>query len=265
MKYLFCFVSGAALGAFGALFWLQRDYKKRIDEINSRGNYGENTDPEGNSGSENAENQDKNGPSDGKNKAKKKEKSDENDEDPALKQAEIEKKKWSEEQKKSAERLSKRHGYVNYSDCSASDRADFRDENGYSPGQSDVKESENEDSDDENKDDSGDFEDENDFEMSENAENKAIRGDNIRTITHEDYLWIGPEWQKSEIKYYFDNDVFCDEDDVCVPFLVQCVTSDLQKWHAKIAELQPDFVWILNEKMGSAYEISVIYDAYVED
>ena len=249
MKQVIIFLAGVAVGAAGALFYLQKDYKKKLNEL-------------GNVPFESSED---------KKSEEKGQKTRKNEGNSEEEEPEIRKKS---DPKRVLMGKTDRYGYTNYGTKESLERekedrkrdemlknsensrdyASLFDENVAKSGaKSDALDDESDALDDED--------DEFEFQEDENDVNDRPPYE----ISEFEFVENPDHYQKREIKYYVENDIFTDENDECVTFLAQCVTFGNEKWRMEIENLRPEKVWIRNDSISVLYEVNIIFDAYSED
>lgn len=249
MKYLVSFLAGVAVGAVGTMFWLQKDYKKKLDEL-------KNMPSEQGESMENPE-------KDGKKETGKEEKTA--SEDPEIRRP--------EDGKRVLMGKTDLYGYTNYSTNEGHER-EIEDRKRENDAENEQKMVDYASLYDENVTKSGaksdaltdksDAWDEEDDEFDVEERVKETEYGPPYEISEFEYLDNAENYAKKEIKYYAGNDVFCDENDECVTFLAQCVTFDNQKWRMEIEKNEPEKVWVKNDQIGVLYEVWIVYDSYSE-
>ena len=242
MRQIIFFLTGAVIGAGGALLWLQKDYKKKLEALENRMN----------EQAEAAEKDENEGKED-------KDESENGDEDPDLRN--------KNDGKRVLIGKTDLYGYTNYTTKEGLER------------ENEDRKRENYAKNDEKMRDYASLYPENVTKSgakSDALEDKSdafdpggpTDDDNFGPpyeISEFEYIDNPWNYQKREIKYYVENDIFTDENDECVTFLAQCVTFENQKWRIEIEKTRPEKLWVKNDQISTLYEIWVVYDAYSED
>ena len=229
MKGVIIFVFGAICGASGALLWLQKDYKKRLEKMEeeyfSRSEEGKNGEKSTENGGESSEKSD-GGASDGASELRR-----------------------VEENQRVLVGLSDKYGYTNNgsegSKTTGTEASLTRDNVvNYS-----------------------DFSRKNEKKSVSHRKTESDtwpesdKNDEIYEISGEDFEFSRSEYPKKCIKYFAKNDIFVDYEGE----LVDTVSLFSGGWHENLKRYMPEKMWIRDDKYGCDYEISVVDDEYISD
>ena len=226
MKGLIIFGFGAVFGSLGTFLWLQKDYKKRLEqmenEVYSRLK------------------EEKNASENGKTEGSEEGKSEENKADSEEK-GESELRRVQENQRVLGT-ISSGLGYVNQSENDSLIRENAVqnvDYSSFSRGESEK----------------------NSVSLLKTKSDTCHKDGKIYEISYEDFEYEAPQNDKKCLKYYAENDTFVDFDgtisDTC-----HFLNSG---WHENLKRCMPEKMWIRDDIHGCDYEISVVDDAYICD
>lgn len=226
MKGVIIFVFGAVCGASGALLWLQKDYKKRLEKMEeeyfSRSEEGKNSENSTENGGESSEKSD-GGASDGASELRR-----------------------VEENQRVLVGLSDKYGYTN---------------NGSEGGKTTGTEASLTR---DNVVNYSDFSRKNEEKSVSPRNSKSGTGpesDEIYEISEEDFEFSRAEYPKKCVKFFAENDVFIDFDGTVIDTLI----NGTGEWSENLKRYMPEKMWIRDDKYGCDYEISVVDDEYISD
>ena len=226
MKGVIIFVFGAVCGASGALLWLQKDYKKRLEKMEeeyfSRSEECKNSENSTENGVESSE-KSVGGASDGASELRR-----------------------VEENQRVLVGLSDKYGYTNNGsegNKTTGTEASLTRDNvvNYS-----------------------DFSRKNEEKSVSPRDSKSDTGsesDEIYEISEEDFEFSRSEYPKKCAKFFAENDVFVDFDGTVIDTLI----NGTGEWSKNLKRYMPEKMWIRDDKYGCDYEISVVDDAYISD
>ena len=246
MKGLLIFAAGAACGVAGTLFWLQRDYKKRLDDLENR--------------VFEAQNQGSEGSEEGSDGDKKDEKSDENE---SKGEAEL---RRVNENRRVLMGKTDLYGYTNYSGG-----GEFVRETGEKSEKIADSDVENEENLGKNCEKSGENDPENDENVATFFSESGNKSGNIATfypISEEEYYETQGFYDKNELKFYAKNDVFVDFEGNCCHFsekLPLCCHFCLQKVATISGDFEEQKLWVRCDKIGADFEILAVNEEYISD
>ena len=226
MKGVIIFVFGAVCGASGALLWLQKDYKKRLEKMEeeyfSRSEEGKNSE---NSGGESNKETSKN---------------EENADDGKGELRRV------EENQRVLVGLSDKYGYTNNGS-----------EGGNTTGTEASLTRDNVVN-------YSDFSRKNKEKSVSPRDSKSDTGsesDEIYEISEEDFEFSRSEYPKKCVKFFAENDVFIDFDGTVIDTLI----NGTGEWSKNLKRYMPEKMWVRDDKYGCDYEISVVDDEYISD
>lgn len=226
MKGLIIFGFGAVFGSLGTLFWLQKDYKKRLEQA-EKDLYSRLK-------------EEKNASENSKNEGSEEGKSEEN-------KADSEEKDESElhrvqENQRVLGTISGGLGYSNNVENDSLIRENAVQNVDYSSFSRDKNE-------------------ENSVSLLKTKSDTCHEDGKIYEISYEDFEYEAPQNDKKCLKYYAENDIFVDfEGEVCDT--CHFLNSG---WHKNLKRCMPEKMWIRDEIHGCDYEILVVDDAYICD